>query len=282
MHAMTSGARAAAASVVVVGGRSLHVVVEGAGPPLLLISGLGFDHRAWDMQVPALCRAGVACVRYDQRDVGRSERQPAGSRYTPVDLAADALGLMDVLGHERFHVAGVSLGGTVAQELALRAPARVRSLSLIVSWARSGRRWSASLAGWRALLPRLTERERWERVMVDLFSDELLDDAERHEALLQRLLAQPDPQEPDAFLRQLACAAAHDAERRLPLLARSMPVHVIAAGADALIPRPAAERLRDALPGCRYSLLEGAPHGVNLEGASRLNPLLLAALRDGA
>jgi pimeloyl-ACP methyl ester carboxylesterase len=104
-----------------------------ADPALLLIAGATSSMDQWDDE---LCRrlaaGGRFVVRYDQRDTGRSVSYPAGSPgYTFDDLAADALGLLDVFGLARAHLVGISMGGAVAQTLALRHPDRVASLTLL-------------------------------------------------------------------------------------------------------------------------------------------------------
>ncbi|MGY2702025.1 alpha/beta fold hydrolase [Nocardioides sp. HB32] len=120
------------------------------GDPLLLVMGLGGPMTWWDPELcAALARAGFYVVRYDNRDVGRSTvldarvsrstlvRAFAGARartpYSMADLAGDAFGLLDHLGLESAHVVGVSMGGMIAQTMAIIRPDRVRSLTSIMS-----------------------------------------------------------------------------------------------------------------------------------------------------
>ena len=88
----------------------------GDGPPVLLVQGLEMDHRGWAMQLPAL-RDRFRCLSFDNRDVGQSDR--ARAPYTVKEMAADALGLLDALGVRRAHVVGFSMGGAIAQEIAI-------------------------------------------------------------------------------------------------------------------------------------------------------------------
>ncbi|WP_121255636.1 alpha/beta fold hydrolase [Nocardioides ferulae] len=120
------------------------------GDPLLLVMGLGGPMTWWDAELcEILARRGFFVVRYDNRDTGRSSRIPgrvtratlvraaAGGRvrapYSITDLADDAVGLLDHLGLDSAHVAGVSMGGMIVQTMAIEHPDRVRSLTSIMS-----------------------------------------------------------------------------------------------------------------------------------------------------
>ncbi len=105
----------------------------GEGPPLLLIAGNGMDHTAFDEQLPVFAEH-FRCIVYDLRGIGSSEVPESG--YTPAEMAKDALALMSALEIDRAHVAGYSLGGAIAQEMALAQPERVLSLSLYSSYER--------------------------------------------------------------------------------------------------------------------------------------------------
>ena len=104
--------------------------IEGEGPPLLLIAGNGMDRTCFRDQVPGFSRH-FRCITYDMRGIGESDVTPAD--YGVMDMAQDALFLLDGLGIERAHVAGYSLGGCIGQEMALGAPARVATLSRVSS-----------------------------------------------------------------------------------------------------------------------------------------------------
>jgi pimeloyl-ACP methyl ester carboxylesterase len=109
------------------GGARLYWETSGAGSPLLLIQGLGYSAEMWYRLIPALEQKHEV-VRYDGRGIGRSDVPPGPY---PVDvMAADAIAILDAAGIDTAHVLGVSLGGVVAQEVALSYPERVRSLLL--------------------------------------------------------------------------------------------------------------------------------------------------------
>src|SRR5215218_7862878 len=107
---------------------------DAADPPVLLISGLGAQCTGYDDRlVEAVASSGRFVIRYDNRDVGLSTHVEPGVEYGLADFVADALALLDVLGIDRVHVVGTSMGGMIAQQLAIDAPQRVLSLLSVMS-----------------------------------------------------------------------------------------------------------------------------------------------------
>jgi len=110
-------------------GVALNVITEGAGEAVVLLHGHTLDLRVWDEVAPELMGAGFRVVRYDQRGHGRSGSPPSGYRWG--DHTADLAGLIECLGPPAAHIVGLSKGGGIALECALRRPDLVRSLVLI-------------------------------------------------------------------------------------------------------------------------------------------------------
>ena len=145
--------------------------VRGSGEPMLLISGFSLRRIMWpDALCDALADAGFSVIRMDNRDAGDSSRVealPPNVRavmlrsflgfavdvpYRLEDMADDAFGLMHALGHERFHVVGASMGGMIAQTMAIMRPERLRTMTSIMSGP-GGRRYAiGKLSALRALL----------------------------------------------------------------------------------------------------------------------------------
>src|SRR6476646_1008841 len=111
-------------------GFEIHYDVHGEGDPLICVHGLGCDRRAWALQIEPFSERYQA-VFFDNRDVGQSSL--ADADYTTAEMADDVLALADHLELERFHLLGISLGGMVSQQVALKAPERVRTLTLAVT-----------------------------------------------------------------------------------------------------------------------------------------------------
>src|SRR5437870_3442692 len=139
-----------------IGELELFHTADGAGEPVLLVMGLGGEHHAWDLVRRELARR-YHLVLLDNRDAGASDE--ARGRYGTGDMAADALGVIDHLGIERFHVVGASMGGAIAQHLALLAPTRVATLTLVATWGRTDAFLATILASWRLMVERLSPEQ---------------------------------------------------------------------------------------------------------------------------
>jgi pimeloyl-ACP methyl ester carboxylesterase len=113
---------------VVVGGNELHYERVGEGEPLLLIQGMGGTHLSWGEPFRSVLEESFDVIVFDNRGIGLST--PFEESFTIVEMGEDAGGLLDELGVESAHVVGISMGGMIAQELALAQPGRLRSLTL--------------------------------------------------------------------------------------------------------------------------------------------------------
>ena len=116
-----------------IGDLELYYEEHGSGEPLIMVLGLGQDVATWGLQIEALSKH-LRLIVFDNRDAGRSSRCP--DNYTTQSMARDILYLMDHLGIERTHLLGTSMGGMIAQNVALMAPERLKSLILVstTSW----------------------------------------------------------------------------------------------------------------------------------------------------
>ena len=256
-----------------VNGQRLYYEVHGEGEPLLCVMGLGGDHLAWVFQVADWSKSRKVVV-FDNRDVGQSSY--ADGPYEVRDMAADALGLADELGLESFDLVGISLGGAIAQEIALAAPERVRTLTLAVTYARSGA-WGAHRARVLAGIVRgMTREERVDFQMMLVYSELLFSNPSFEDAARSTMLANPHPQDVGAFVRQLEAGSRHEASDRVGGL--RMPVQVIGAMRDVMIPPQASPDLAELIPGARLEMFD-CGHLVNIELAAEFNRLVLEFVR---
>jgi 3-oxoadipate enol-lactonase len=258
-------------------GQTLYYEEHGDGDPLLCVMGLATDTLAWLPQLQAFSERHRTVI-FDNRDVGRSSM--ADGPYDIADMAKDTLALADGLEIESFHLLGVSMGGAIAQEMALAAPDRVRTLTLAVTWPRSGA-WARKLAEvWGARTEGMTREQRVDELMLLTMSEGFFENAEAVEWLRNTILQNPHPQPVDAFARQVEATSRHDTADRLTSL--SLPVHVIGAEHDILVPVWKSRELAELIPGARLTVVAAAPHGVNLERAEEFNRATLAFIAENA
>lgn len=260
-----------------INGQRLYYEEAGDGEPLVLVMGLGADHLSWVPQVQELSKR-FRVVSFDNRDVGQSSY--ADAPYEITDMAADTLALADELGLDRFHLVGVSMGGTIGQELTLANPERVRTLTLCVTWGGQGP-WGEEMSRvWGSQVVRSSREEHVSNLMLRCFSEEFFQNPRAVRFMRQMMLANPHPQEPEAFVRQLEACGRHETRDRLASL--DLPVHVIAAQHDILVPAWKSKELAERIPGARLSVIERAPHMVNLERADEFNALVLGFIEEHA
>ena len=277
---------------------------ERAAPAILLIMGLGCQLIHWpDDLCHSLAGAGYRVIRYDNRDAGLSSkldhadrvkliragilstfRLPVKAAYTLDDMAQDALGLMDALKLPRAHVVGVSMGGMIAQLIAIHHPDRMLSLTSIMS--NSG---NPLLPG-----PSLRIRLRMIKRPSRLDRESLI----RHSMQTWRMIGSPGyPQEESALRAKVEraydrCVHARGLARqtvailasrnRAPLLKRIVaPTLIIHGKEDPLVPVAAAYELARHIPGARLEIIPGMGHDLPPALVPRLAQLILGNVKNG-
>jgi 3-oxoadipate enol-lactonase len=251
-------------------GQRLYYEEHGSGEPLLLIMGLAADQLSWALQIPVWSQQ-FRTIAFDNRDVGQSSY--ADGPYELADMAADTLGLADALELDSFHLVGASMGGAIAQEVALAAPERIRSLSLCVTWGGSGP-WGGHVSRvWSTYARRQSREERVDELMLRCFSERFYENAEQVEFVRKMMLQNPHFQDVEGFARQLDASSRHETRDRIGSL--TMPVHVIGAEYDMLVPIWKPRELAELIPGARLTVLDRAPHSVQLEVAEQFTAAVL-------
>jgi 3-oxoadipate enol-lactonase len=220
---------------------------HGSGPPLLLIHGLGYARWGWEPVVESLAQT-FAVLLFDNRGIGESDA-PAGP-YTAAQLAADAVQVLDEAGVERAHVAGTSLGGMVAQELALGHAERVDRLVLACT----------TPGGPQAFpMPQRTVELMQARATLREYVENALEPDARPE-LVERILAHRErtAQRFEAWAAQAAAGAAFDASDRLGSLAA--PTLVQHGDGDVVVDPRNSDLLAESIPDARLSVYAGCGH----------------------
>jgi len=262
-------------STVTVAGRALHAARRGTGPPLLLLAGMSANHAFWPEELLAALEPHVELVLYDHRGTGASGREREA--FTLAELAALAAGALDALGLPRAHVLGFSLGGMVAQELALHYPEAVDRL--VLAGTSPGGPGAAPLAEERfgALRDAMAAHDL-EGALRAAWAANVSASFAADEAAFARWAraAAAHPMAMRTLEHQLAAARSHDAAGRLGRLA--VPTLVLHGDRDELLPAGNAGLLASAIPGARVELLGGAGHFFAWEQPGRTARLVLEHL----
>jgi pimeloyl-ACP methyl ester carboxylesterase len=219
--------------------------------------GLGMNATGWWRTIPVLAGAGLRVLAFDNRGVGRSDRPPGP--YTTADMADDAVAVLDCAGLERAHIYGISLGGMIAQEIALRHPARVERLVLGATTA-GGTHASAADEATLAFFHRRgempAEEAVWASVPYNYSARTRAEYGERvAEDIAQRLRF---PVAPEPYAAQLAAALGHDTHDRLPSIAA--PTLVVHGAEDVMVPRANGRLAAGRIPHAELVELPGAAH----------------------
>jgi pimeloyl-ACP methyl ester carboxylesterase len=234
----------------------LYYESTGTGPAVLLISGQAMTLGAWWRTVPVLTRS-FRVLTFDNRDIGRSDGSPVP--YTVGQMADDVIAVLDAAGEERAHIYGTSLGGMVAQEVAIRHPARVNALVLGATTAGGTRNVLANgqtltffvRAG--AMAP---EEAEWAAVPYNHGEETRRLHGERiAEDIAHRL---EFPTDTLAYVHQTAAAASHSTVSRLRRI--TAPTLVVHGENDAVVPPKNADVLAGAIPDAELKLWPGAGH----------------------
>ncbi len=255
-------------------GQDLHYADIGQGTPLVFLNGLAGDHLYWMGQVRAFSGRGqrvFRCLALDNRDAGQSSY--ATTPYTVADLAEDVAALLSSLDLPAAHVVGLSLGGMIAQELALRHPERVCSLFLVGTLAQADAWFTAMLGAFTLIRRQVADSSGFfEAVLPWLVSHRFFEVPERVEWLRALLRQNPHPQRIEGFFRQFEAIGRHNTLDRLSTL--RCPV-LVAAGEDDLIAPPRyARQISERIPQARLELLPGVGHAPPIEAPRPFNQLL--------
>jgi pimeloyl-ACP methyl ester carboxylesterase len=250
------------------GGVELVYEEAGRGAPLLFVSGTSVDRSIWGGQVAHFARH-YRCITFDNRDVGESTI--ASAPYTMRDLAADTAALLEALDLPAAHVVGHSLGGAVAQELTLLAPDRVRTLTLVGTWAKNDAYSTGVFHAWKYMREKLAPREFLESFLLFGVGHTFLNIV-GIEQLVGMFATLPNPQPAEAFVRQVDADLGHDTLSRLGKI--GIPALVVAGDEDNIFKPHHHRALAEAIPGARFAMLPAVGHTPPIENAESFNRTL--------
>jgi pimeloyl-ACP methyl ester carboxylesterase len=247
-----------------VGGYDLHYVEEGRGFPLVLIHGLAGDHTAWTPQV-ASWRERFRVIAPDNRGAGRSSQ--VDEPVSTADLARDMLGLLDRLGVDRAHVIGRSMGGAIAQHMALLEPQRVHTLTMCASFAKLDPLGRRVLANMREVLEWTQSWPAHARHSVQYFvSSEFFNANPARVAAIEKLIG-GETRLQACYARQNHACQEHDT---LELLAEiRCPALILAGGRDPICSPTATRWMSERMRGAETVMFENASHFFLMEEPER-------------
>ncbi len=239
-----------------IGATELHYLRAGAGEPMLLIQGMSATHVTWGRPFLAPLEESFECIAFDNRGMGLSG--PAQMPFGITDLAADTLALLDALELDQVHVVGISMGGMIAQELALAHPERITSLTLGATYCGGPEGTLMAPDDLRLLGDAVAsgERERIYRAMWEInLSPVFREDEARFVEFCEMASALPAPRE--VIVQQMRACGAHDTSEHLAEL--KVPTQVVHGTADRLLAVGNGIQIA-ALLGVEPQLLEGVGH----------------------
>lgn len=260
-----------------VGAVRLHYTEAGRGEPVLFVNGLGTDLTVWSMQLSDLAR-DHRVILYDHRGSGLSDRPADG--YGMEALADDVDGLLRALDIPRVHLVGHSMGGLVAQLVALRHPDRVRSLVLAATSVRAPRMAHVGLHLWPDLLEKVGVEAFVDLMIAQNYTHGYVENNYRYILMLRQLLIrrmQEVPLDPRVLRQKIRAILEVDTADELERI--RAPVLVVAGDQDIVFPPQLVELLHRGLPRSEYVVLEQSAHNLMLETPAAFNARLRSFLK---
>jgi 3-oxoadipate enol-lactonase len=254
-------------------GQELYYEVHGEGPALVLVMGIGYDSSLWTLaQVPALSTL-FRVVIVDNRDAGRSAK--ASHPYSIADMADDLAGLLDALGIQRTHLLGLSMGGMIALEFALRHADRLDRLVLAGTGAAPARSAIDPIQIWSWVKANDTTGKVFGgQQFTSLFSTAFLRNPEAVQDTTALLASNPYPMSPEAYGRQAEAYLQFDVLGRLGAI--TAPTLVVVGEQDLVTPPWIAREVAEAIPGARFEVIrgDGSSHVLPIERPDDFNRLV--------
>ena len=235
---------------------------SGAGEPLLLIAGFACDHTNWSKLTPLLASTN-RLIAFDNRGVGQSSSPDAP--YDIRQMADDTIALLNAIGLDSVHVAGHSMGGQIAIELALSSPTRVKSLILLSSCAKMDERGRTVIELWGDF-PKLLDPVTGIRLSLPwIYTTRFYAKPGAIDEVIQEILANPFPPTVSGIYQQSRAITSYDASARLREI--KCPTLVVVGDEDILGGLSQSMDLAQRIPGAQLVVLKQAAHGLLTECA---------------
>lgn len=248
---------------------------HGTGYPLVMIRGLGSNADHWYAQVPDLS-IQYRVIVFDNRGIARSS--DPGGPFGVRDMAEDTIGMMDALQIEKAHIVGLSMGGMVAQELALRYPQRVNGLVLVVTHCGGAHQVNAAEEVMRTVRRMAVDDSPDARAQAAgvFFAPQTLQE-HPHIALEYAQISMKHPAGAETLQRQLEAIQTHDAYDRLDRI--QADTLVLTGELDVLVPPANSAILAERIARAELAIIPGGGHQILIEQPEACNRTMLAFLR---
>jgi 3-oxoadipate enol-lactonase len=238
-------------------GREFHYERGGSGEPLLLVQGMSGTHVSWGEGFRGALEESFDVVAFDNRGIGLSA--PVDGPFTIREMAEDTAGLLDELGIESAHVVGISMGGMIAQELALAEPGRLRSLTLGCTYCGGPGSQLMPEENARKLMEGMASGDRDKAIRASYevnLSPAFRADESAYAAFHE--MATRVPAAKRTIELQVQAIFGHDTSARLGEIAT--PALIVHGTVDGVLPFPNGELISSLMPGARFEPLEDVGH----------------------
>ena len=261
------------------GNITLNYDQQGSGEPLVLIPYLAADHACYAFQVADYAKR-FTCISVDLRGTGESDKP--GGVYSTEMFADDVANLMQVIGVERAHVSGLSLGAAAGMWLAAKYPDRVKSLSLHSGWPKSDEFLKTAVQSWQLLAKGMNDVT--EMIIQGLFpwcfTPELYAEKPDYIKTLADFVRSRPKQSVEAFMQESNAVLAHDVEAQLGKI--RAPTQITFGRHDMVTSTRFSDRLKGAIKGSELHVFEGCSHAPLYENVAAFNEKTLAFLSKHA
>jgi 3-oxoadipate enol-lactonase len=261
-----------------VGDINMYYEDHGKGEPLLLIPGWGTDLTSWRFQIPEFSKK-YRVIAFDNRGTGRTDAPD--KPYSMKMMTDDAVGLLDALGIGKAHILGISMGGGIAQGIAIEFPERTKSLILAATIAAPDTHpmLGHTLRAFAAAMTEGVSPKTIARIQLPyLVTSQFFENPEMVSMWVEVMAGNPYRPRGYACNRQTDACAGQDARAQLKQI--TAPTLVLVGKEDILLPVKLSEELAALIPRARLAVLEGGAHGFFIEIPNKFNQAVLEFLAE--
>jgi pimeloyl-ACP methyl ester carboxylesterase len=240
---------------------NIYYEIHGSGPVILMVAGMSSDSKSWQFILDEMTKH-YRLIIFDNRGCGRTETD--GSAFDLRDLAKDAFGLLDHIGHDTVHIVGHSMGGMIAQEMALMFPERINKLVLASSCPQLSQKAKGIIDDLYEKWLHGYDMADWFRIMFHwLFTKKALENKKFMDAAIIFALAYPYPQTLEGFKGQVDAITGFDTTDRIGKITHTSLI--MSGKEDILIPPDESKALLNIRGTAKFKIIEGAAHSIHAE-----------------